>query len=206
MSLGMGAPTVGMGRALSSGGGMGSKMPKAPKGYSYSQQFTPEQMQLFQQMFGNVDQGSYLSRLAGGDQSLFSEMEAPAMRQFNELQGNTASRFSGMGMGARRSSGFQNTMNQASSNFAQDLQSRRQDLQRQAIMDLMGLSSDLLGQRPYALAEKPQSGWSKFGQAVGGALPGVLGGIAGNPQGFMGLFSGGQSPRGNAQAFPGMMY
>ncbi len=157
MSLGMGSPMGGGNRSSlgTAAGGMGSKMPKAPKGYSYSQQFTPEQMQLFQQMFGNVGEGSYLSRLAGGDQSMFDEMEAPAMRQFNEMQGNMASRFSGMGMGARRSSGFQNQANQASSNFAQDLQSKRQGLQRQAIMDLMGLSGDLLGQKPYALQEKP---------------------------------------------------
>ena len=138
-----------------------------PKGYSKGQlqQFTPEQMQLFQQLFSNVSPDSYLSKLAGGDESLFQEMEAPALRQFNELQGGLASRFSGQGgggnqlaLGSRRSSGFQNTSSAAASNFAQDLASRRQQLQQQAIKDLMGLSSDLLGQRPQEtfLAQKPQ--------------------------------------------------
>lgn len=112
-------------------------------------QFTPEQMQLFQSLFSQIGPESYLSKLAGGDEEAFNQMEAPAMRQFQGLQGQLASRFSGMGMGGRRSSGFQNTMNQASSDFAQDLQSRRQGLQQQAIRDLMGLSNDLLGQRPY---------------------------------------------------------
>jgi len=122
-----------------------------PKGFKLGQMqnFTPEQMQLFGQMFSQVDPESYLSQLAGGDQSFFDEMEEPAMRQFSALQGNLASRFSGMGMGARRSSGFQNTMNQASNDFASDLASRRQALQRQAIMDLQGLSNSLLGQRPF---------------------------------------------------------
>lgn len=191
MSFGMGnpmmgnRPMMGTGQSLAGGGvaGPSGKMPKAPKGYSWSQQFSPEQMNLFRQLFANVSPGSYLSRLAGGEQGMFDEMEAPALRQFNEIQGGIASRFSGMGMGARRSSGFQNTMNQASSNFAQDLQSKRQGLQQQAIIDLMGMGNDLLGQKPYALNEKPQSGWSKFAEAFGGALPGAIAGMAGSPAG-----------------------
>ncbi len=124
---------------------------KVPKGYKAGalQQFTPEQMQLFQQLFSNVGPESYLSRLAGGDQSMFGEIEAPALKQFSELQGNLASRFSGMGMGARRSSGFQNASNSAAMDFASQLQSQRQGLQRQAIQDLMGISNQLLSQRPY---------------------------------------------------------
>jgi len=151
-----------------------------PKGYKKGQlqQFSPEQMQLFQQMFSQVSPDSYLSKLAGGDQSTFDQMEAPAMRQFNELQGGLSSRFSGMGgLGARRSSGFQNTSSAAASNFAQDLASKRQELQRQAMQDLMGLSSNLLGQRPQEnfLVEKQKPWWqeaatgfaSGLGQGIG---------------------------------------
>ena len=43
-------------------------------------------------------------------------------------------------MGARRGSGFQNSQNQITSDFAQDLQANRQNLQRQAIQDLRGLA------------------------------------------------------------------
>lgn len=164
------------------------------------QQFTPEQMQLFQSLFGHLSPDSNLSRLASGDQSLFGEMEAPALRQFSELQGNLASRFSGMGMGARRSSGFQNTSNQAASSFAQDLQSRRQELQRQALMDLMGLSNTLLGQRPYEqfLYEKKKPFWQ---QLLGGGLPiagAAIGGAFGGPAGAM---VGGQIGSTAGQAF-----
>ena len=141
-----------------------------PKGYEQGQlqQFTPEQMQLFQQMFSHVSPDSYLSKLAGGDQSMFEQMEAPAMRQFQGLQGQIASRFSGMGMGGRRSGGFQNTMNQASSDFAQDLMGRRQDLQRQALMDLMGISGSLLGQRPQEqfLTPKQKPFWQQLALGI----------------------------------------
>jgi hypothetical protein len=158
--------------ARSSGGGMGNKVPSGYKS-GRLQNFTPEMMELFKSLFGHVGEGSYLSRLAGGDESLFEEMEAPALRQFSGLQGNLASRFSGMGMGARRSSGFQNTSNQAASDFAQDLQSKRQGLQQQAIRDLMGLSGSLLGQRPYEQFLTPKSSWL---DSLGG-LGGLLGGI-----------------------------
>jgi membrane protease subunit (stomatin/prohibitin family) len=175
---------------------------KVPTGYKLGQlqQFTPEQMQLFKSLFSHVTPGSYLSRLAGGDQSLYEEMEAPSLRQFSEIQGGLASRFSGMGMGSRNSSGFQNTSNAAASQFAQDMQSRRQELQRQAIMELMGLSNNLLGQRPYEqfLYEKKKPFWQ---QLLGGALPlggSLIGGAMGGPTGAM---IGGQAGSAAGQAF-----
>lgn len=157
---------------------------KIPSGYKMGQvqNFTPEMMQLFQSLFSHLGGGSYLSRLASGDQSLFAEMEAPAMRQFGELQGNLASRFSGAGgaMSARRGSGFSNAMNQATSDFASQLQAQRQGLQRQAIMDLMNLSGSLLQQRPYEsfLTKKAPS----FLESLVGAVGENLGSI---PQAFM---------------------
>lgn len=124
-------------------------------GYNRIPNFTPEMMQLFQSMFGDVGPESFLGRIASGDQEAFGQMEAPALRQFSELQGGLASRFSGMGMGGRHSSGFQNTANQAASNFAQDLQSKRMGLQSQAIKDLWGMKESLLSQKPYSYMEKP---------------------------------------------------
>ena len=157
-----------------------------PKGYKTGQlqQFTPEQLQLFQQLFSQIGPESYLSRLAGGDEELFSEMEAPALRQFSGELGNIASRFSGMGLGGRHSSGFQNTATSAASNFAQELQAKRQGLQRQAIQDLFGMQESLLNQRPYErlYAQKPpkQEG-TNWGGLIGGALGGIGGYFAGDP-------------------------
>lgn len=139
---------------------------KVPSGYKVGQmqRFSPEQMELFRSLFSHVSPGSYLSRLASGDESLFGEMEAPAMRQFAGLQGQLGSRFSGMGAGSRHSSGFQNVSTQAASDFAQDLQSRRQELQQNAILELMGLGESLLGQKPYEqfLYEKKKPFWQRL--------------------------------------------
>lgn len=152
---------------------------KIPEGYSYGQvqQFTPEQMELFGQMFSHLGPESFLSKIAGGDQSMFAEQEAPALQQFSELQGGLASKFSGMGQGARGSSGFQNTMNQASSDFAQGLQSNRMNQRMQAIQELMGFSNQLLGQRPYetTLTEKPKPFWQELLGEIGGSAAKMAG-------------------------------
>jgi hypothetical protein len=181
---GRGAP------AYSSGGTAGGSATGKVGGYKVGQlqQFTPEQMDLFRSLFSHVMPGSQLSNLAGGDEEAFKQIEGPALRQFSGQLGGLASRFSGMGgLGGRHSSGFQNTATQAASEFSQDLASKRQGLQRQAIMDLMGLSSDLLGQKPYdqfLYPEKEKQPWWK--KALGGALPlggAALGGLFGGPAG-----------------------
>lgn len=145
--------------------------------------FDPQQMELYQQLFGNVGPGSYLGRLAGGDQSMFDEMEAPAWKQFEQLQGQTASRFSGAGMGARHGSGFKNEMNQQGNDFLMGLQANRSQLRNQAIKDLMGMSNNLLQQSPYdtQLQERTHHGRNKGGKKSGwmGAGGALLGGAAG---------------------------
>lgn len=122
-----------------------------PEGYDLGrlQQFTPQQQQLFGQLFDNLGADSYTQRLARGDQSAFREREAPALDQFAQLQGNLANRFAGMGTGGTRSSGFQVAQNQSAQDFASQLQSQRQDLMRQAQQDLFGMSQQLLGMSPY---------------------------------------------------------
>jgi len=177
---------------------------KIPKGYGKFkvEQFSPEQMDLYKNSFGNVGQDSYLSKLAGGDQEMFDQIEAPALRQFNQLQGNTASRFSGMGSGARRSSGFQNEMGQQSSNFAQQLQAQRQGLQQNALRDLHTMSMELLNQRPYetGLYEKPQgTDWGQVIGSFGGMIPGMASAAFGKGS-FGGAINGGAQV---AKAIPG---
>ncbi len=160
-----------------------------PKGYKQGQlqQFTPEQLELFQQMLGYLGPDSDLGRLAGGDESMFEQMEAPAWRKFQEAQGQLGSRFSQLApgaMSAQKGSGFQNSAGQLGSDFAMNLASNRQNLQRQALMDMFGMSNSLLNQRPYSrfMEQKPQkqeeSGW---GSLIGGALGGVGGAFFGNP-------------------------
>ena len=113
-------------------------------------------------------------------------MEAPTHREFQGSLGEAGSRFSGLGMGARKGSGFNQNAGQLVSNFAQDLASRRQGLQRQAILDLHGMSQDLLNQRPYerSLVSREPDVWTDIAGKLGGAGTGaIVGGIRGGSQG-----------------------
>lgn len=161
----------------------GAMREKIPKGYSQAslQQFTPEMMQLFQSLFSHLGPDSFLSKLAGGDEETFNQIEAPAMKQFSELQGGLASRFSGMGTGARKSSGFQNASSQAAADFAGQLQSQRQGLMRQALQDLFGMSDTLLNKKPFerSLVEKPKSFLHEAGVSFAGGAGQGLGQAAG---------------------------
>lgn len=145
-----------------------------PEGYSkYKlQQFTPEQIQLLEQVIGHLGPEGWLSKLASGDESAFEEIEAPQKRQFGEQLGGIASKFSGMGMGGQKSSGFRNTLTSASSNFAQELGAQRQGLKSQAMKDLMSFSNQVMGQRPYdqGLSENPESFGEKFAMMMLNAI------------------------------------
>lgn len=153
------------------------------------QKFTPEQMQLFQNLFSQVSPTSRLAGLAAGDQSQMAQMEYPALNQFNQLQGGLASRFSGMG--ARRSSAFQNQASAAASDLAQQLQSQRYGIQRQALQDLMGISRDLLSQSPYEAFYTPKrrQPWQEMLASLGGGLGTGLG-AAGAASAMGGLGTG----------------
>ena len=164
------------------GGGLGKE--RIPKGMEKAtlNQFTPEQMDLFRQMFGHLGPESFLSRLAGGEEGAFQESEAPAYGAFQSQMGQLGSRFSGMGAGARKSSGFQLAGSQAASDFAQNLASNRQGLQRQALMDMMNMSQMLMGQRPQDtfLAPKQSPWWESLITGIGGGIgKGIGGGAAG---------------------------
>jgi len=158
-----------------------------PKGYEQFaiNNYTPEQEKVFSQSAGLLDPNSQTARLAAGDQSMFGEMEAPALRQFNELSGGIASKFSGAGMGARKSSGFQNTMSSASQDFASQLQSKRLELRNNAIKDMMGMSEQFLGFRPQekGLIQKPPKEKTQWGSMIGTGLGAVVGGVYGGPAG-----------------------
>lgn len=188
MSFGMNAPTgLTAGRAASTGSNVRGLSPgmKHISGHHRFQQFTPEQLDLFNQLFGLTGPQSFLSQLVGGDEETFRQIEAPALRQFNEIAGGLASRFSGMGMGARGSSGFQNASTAAASNLAERLQGNRQALQRQALMDLSTIAQMLLGQQPFGLVEKAQRGPSGIGAGVGTLLGGLGGFALGGPPGAL---------------------
>lgn len=146
----------------------------------------PRTIKLWEQLMGGISPGlqgglGRTSQLAsGGSEEMWNQLEAPALRQFGQLQGNIASRFSGMGSGARRSSGFQNALGGASTDLAERLQSQRISLQQQAIRDLMGMSQTLLGTplSDTALIPREKPWWQEFLTGIGGAA-GQAGGLFG---------------------------
>lgn len=140
------------------------------------QQFTPEQMNLFQSLFGHLGPEGFLSKLAGGDESAFHQMEQPGWRALNQAQGGLASRFSGMGSGALKSSGARNTMSALGSQFAENLMANRMNVRNQALRDLMGMSDMLLGQRPYQQGIMQEQKKPSFWESLLGGL-GSLGGL-----------------------------
>lgn len=139
--------------------------------------FTPQQMQLFQQLLGPLLSGGgvgkgidWLSKLASGDEEMFDELEAPAYSSYNKAIGQLGSRFAGFGSGALDSSAFQNATSGAARELGENLQSKRLGLQSGAVERLLGLSQDLLHEKPYdTFLEKKKSGWDTAGD-IGSVL------------------------------------
>lgn len=175
-------------------GSRGAAGNKIPKGYKTGglQQFTPEQTSLYQSLFPYVSPGSKLAQQAQGDASGFAPFEEYAGKAFQERLGNLASRFTEFAPGAmssKGSSGFKIAGGQAAQDFALQLAMQRQNLQRQALADLMGISDSLLSQRPYQQFLIPkQTRPSRLSQVLGIGLPiagAVAGGAFGGPAGAM---------------------
>lgn len=145
------------------------------------EQLSPEQRQRFQELIQQSGMSAgmqYLQGLASGDESTFAESEAPAMRQLGEMQGSLASRFSGMGMGGRKSSGFQNAVGGQAREMAEDLAAKRQGMRSNAIQSLMGLNQSLLNIQPtgqYMQAPRQKANLWSPGAEFAGSLLGARG-------------------------------
>ena len=151
-------------------GPTGSAPPKTKiSGYKQHnvQKFTPELMNLFNSMVGGVTPGAqagtdWLSKLAGGDQSAFEEMEKPAYNAFEKQLGSIGNRYSHLG--ALDSNYFENATAGAGRELQENLASKRSDMRQKAIDTLLGQSNSLLGQNPYEtfMTEK-KKGWGDMG-------------------------------------------
>lgn len=151
-----------------------------PEGYQNYKlnNFTPEMQKLFQQLISQIGPGAgkglgFLSQLAGGEESAFEGLEAPAYASFNKTLGQIGSRYAGAG--AQDSSSFQNSIAGAGQNLAQNLQSQRTGLQLGALQQLLGQSNQLLGMRPFENVLQPESNGSPdFMGLLGALLPQLL--------------------------------
>ena len=126
------------------------------------------------------------SRLAGGgDEDLWSQLAAPALREQGMQQGALASRFSGGfgqgGSGMRHSSGFRNTMNQSNIDLAERLQGQRLGLQQGAQDRLMNLFQQLMGhsENENVLAPESIPFWKQLSLALASGGSQALGSIGG---------------------------
>lgn len=120
-----------------------SRHQQIPEGYDLFaiNQYTPEQEKLFKRNERQLGKGSYLDRLARGEESAYGETEGKAYSQFGGMQSNLGSRFGG-GMSTGQSG------NQASKDFMTNMRAGRHGMRQQAIMDLMGMTNQFLKQRP----------------------------------------------------------
>lgn len=174
---------------------------KPPKisGQQYVQipNFDAGQQQLYQGGINAANQGGgfqstidFLQKLAGGDESSFSQLEAPAYRAYEKNIGSLANRFAGYG--ALDSSSFRNAAQEQASTMGENLASQRMGIQDQATQRLLQLFQGLLQQKPTSSGYLPEGGTdygSLIGQLIGQSLPQLLamlgGGVAG-PAGAVG--------------------
>lgn len=160
----------------------------APAGHQLVQtpNFTPQMMDMFKSLLGALQGGGgleggmdFLSKMAMGDEDLFKQVEAPARSKFQEFLGQAGTRFSGMGMGAQDSSAYQNVLSGGAQQLGEQLGSQRLGLQQGAIDQLLALSQQLLGQRPYETQYLKESPGFDYGGLAGKGLEQFLGPIAG---------------------------
>ncbi len=139
-------------------------------------QFTPQMMQIFEQLLGSLQGGGgleggvdFLSQLAGGEEGAFEKAEAPAYSAFNKMAGQIGSRYSQLG--ARDSSSFQQAISGGAAQLSENLGEKRLGMQTSAIDKILGLSEGLMGQKPYDTSLEPKADWMKL---LGQVLPQLL--------------------------------
>jgi len=183
-----------------------------PKGWRTGrlQQYDPMQMGVYQNLGQFVSPGSQLSQAASGSEAGFAPFKETARRALQENTGGLASRFSELApgaMSARKGSGFKIESGQRAQDFALALATKRQELQQQALSDLLGISHTLLGARPYQQFMVPKQYKQrpdKLGQILGVGLPiagAAAGGAFGGP---MGAALGGQLGTAAARGYSGI--
>ncbi len=163
------------------------------------QKFTPEQNKIHQYMGDLLGPSGYLSKIAGGDESFFQEMEAPALRQHQAITSGAGSRFGNLGLGNAKSGGF-SMPSSSFKDFAAALQANRTQQRMSAINSLMSGSNAYLSHKPTEKLLVPENDPLKYSKlsstifgAGGGALQGgamggwpgaILGGLYGAYQGY----------------------
>lgn len=170
---------------------------------------SPDKASFFNEIMGKLRPGMAstvqgLSGIAGGDMSSLAPLEQQAFKDFGGLQGSIASRFSGQGSGARRSSGFQNYMGEQASDLASQLAGQRLSFQQSAQKSLMDLFNQIMGQDEFdTFLTQKQKKTPLWKSLVGGALPLAGAGLGAAFGGPMGMAMGSQLGSGLGGAITG---
>lgn len=183
-------------------------MANIPKGYELFSVPTRggQSADIYSQIAGSMKGGlpdilQNLLGMARGDSGMFSAMEKPAMRQFEEqIAPGIANRYAGSGIGA--SSGMQNSLASAGKNLAEDLQAQRSAMMERSMSRVLALGDMLLSNpdMQQGLVRKQPAWWQ---QGLGMASP-IAGGVAGGLfAGPMGALAGGQIGSSFGQGFLG---
>lgn len=117
---------------------------------------------------GAMSSADHLSQMASGDPSAFAGQEAQAMNFFNnKLAPSMSQQFAHQGM--LGSSAFQGSLASAGQDLSQNMYNQRQDLQRQSIQDLLGLSTSLATtpMEEYGVMAKPKKDKFNWGKLIG---------------------------------------
>lgn len=139
----------------------------------------PGREKLYQQMVagttGALPQGyDFLSRLLGGDESIFRELEAPALRQFSEqIVPGLAERYTAMGEGGQSSSAYQQQLAAAGARLAQDLAGQRAGYRMSALDRLLSQAGQTMQASPYDLVPRTPGFFESGLGAIGRSLPGL---------------------------------
>lgn len=142
-------------------------------------------------------QGNEFLNSLFNDPSFFQNIEAPALRQFNEqIAPDIANRFASMGSGGSLgSTAFRNQINREGSNLAQNLSAQRTGMQQQALpqtygaaqqpfSNLMQLYQQALGQPQMNQYQPPSAGFGSLAAPFAQGAASYWGGQSG--QGFAG--------------------
>lgn len=141
----------------------------------------PGRQQLYEQTVAGATQAlpggfDFLSRLLSGDESIFSELEAPAIRQFQEqIVPGLAERFTAFGEGGQGSSAYQQQLAAAGSRLAQDLAGQRAGYRMSALDRLLSQASQSMRATPYDLVPRTPGFLESGASAIGRSLPAGLG-------------------------------
>ncbi len=140
-------------------------------------------------------QGNEFFNSLFNDQDFFNKFEAPAMRQFEELQGDIGNRFAGMGSGGSTgSTGFRNVMAREGQNLSSNLAAQRGQMQQGAVPQMLQYSQQPVSNWMTQMQQALQPTQNQYTPAA----PGFGGNIAASM--FGGLSQGYGNAMGNQMA------